>query len=142
MPVQTSSFPISESLLKTQLFSGLTKPELESLGRRAVRKSYRDGQRLFAEGDACEGLFVVARGAVRIFKASPNGREQVLAMEGPGSSIAELPVFDGGEYPASAVAVGETERFLSPARISRRSELSIRKSRSKCWPLLDRDCGG
>ncbi|HET9741837.1 MAG TPA: Crp/Fnr family transcriptional regulator [Terriglobales bacterium] len=109
MPVQTSSFPISESLLKTQLFSGLTKPERESLGRRAVRKSYRDGQRLFAEGDACEGLFVVARGAVRIFKASPSGREQVLAMEGPGSSIAELPVFDGGEYPASAVAVGETE---------------------------------
>ena len=37
-----------------------------------------------------------------------SGREQVLAFEGPGSSIAELPVFDGGNYPASAAAVVES----------------------------------
>jgi CRP/FNR family transcriptional regulator len=47
----------------------------------------------------------VAKGRVRIFKLSPSGREQVLAVEGPGSSFAELPVFDGGVYPASASAM-------------------------------------
>ena len=44
----------------------------------------------------------VESGAVKIFKVSPSGREQVLTIEGPGASIADLPVFDGGNYPASA----------------------------------------
>jgi CRP-like cAMP-binding protein len=111
---KTVSKSISDLLLNTQLFSGLTAVERESLGKRAVRKTHSDGDRLFTEGDACEGLFVVSKGAIRIFKSSPSGREQVLALEGPGSSIAELPVFDGGDYPASAIAVGQTETvFMS-----------------------------
>ena len=53
-------------------------------------------------------------GKVRIFKTSMSGREQVLALNGPGESIAELPVFDGGPYPASAVAIEDTEiAFIS-----------------------------
>ncbi|MGH9739029.1 MAG: Crp/Fnr family transcriptional regulator [Candidatus Acidiferrales bacterium] len=57
---------------------------------------------------------MIDSGRVRIFKSSPNGREQVLAVEGPGSSVAELPVFDGGKYPASAASVdGATLLFIS-----------------------------
>ena len=51
---------------------------------------------VFSEGEPCAGLFVVESGSVRIFKSSAAGREQVLSIEGPGGSIAELPVFDGG----------------------------------------------
>src|SRR5262249_59615826 len=40
---------------------------------------------------------------------SASGREQILAVEGPGSSFAELPVFDGGDYPAAASALEDTE---------------------------------
>jgi Cyclic nucleotide-binding domain len=36
-------------------------------------------------------------------------REQVLAAEGPGSTFAELSVFDGGNYPASASALEDSE---------------------------------
>ena len=61
-------------------------------------------------------LQIIARGKVRIFKTSMSGREQVLAANGPGESIAELPVFDGGPYPASAIAIEETEiAFISRA---------------------------
>ena len=50
----------------------------------------------------------------RIFKSSANGREQVLSIDGPGSSIAELPVFDGGSYPASVTAIDDaTLLFVS-----------------------------
>ena len=43
-----------------------------------------------------------------------NGRQQVLAVNVPGESVAELPVFDGGPYPASAVATEGTEiAFIS-----------------------------
>ena len=54
------------------------------------------------------------RGKVRIFKTSVSGREQVLAINQAGESIAELPVFDGGRFPASAMAIEQTEiAFIS-----------------------------
>ena len=84
------------------------------LAARTVRKLFSTGEMLFSEGEPCNGIHIIARGRVRIFKTSINGREQVLAVDGPGESIAELPVFDGGPYPASAVAVEDTEiAFIS-----------------------------
>jgi CRP/FNR family transcriptional regulator, cyclic AMP receptor protein len=66
------------------------------------------------EGDACSDLYVVCSGHLRIFKTSAGGREQVLSIDGPRSSVAELPVFDGGTYPASVSAVHEcTLLFIS-----------------------------
>lgn len=67
---------------------------------------------MFSEGDRCEGLYIIESGQVRLFKTSPNGREQVLTIEGPGSSVAELPVFDGGNYPVSGAAVTEVSALL------------------------------
>jgi CRP/FNR family transcriptional regulator, cyclic AMP receptor protein len=95
---------IEKVLRKTPLFASLTETEMRALASRVIRKSLNRGELLFAEGDPCAGLFLVASGKVRIFKLSASGREQVLAMEGAGSSFAELPVFDGGNYPASASA--------------------------------------
>lgn len=96
-------------LRKTALFASLTEKELQALAARTVRKRFQRGELLFGEGDACTGLFLVASGKIRIFKLSPSGREQVLAIEGPGSSFAELPVFDGGNYPAAASASEDAE---------------------------------
>ena len=96
-------------LKNTHLFSSLSQPELQLLAQRTVRKLFSAGELLFSEGEPCNGLNIISRGKVRIFKTSVNGREQVLAIESPGDSVAELPVFDGGPYPASAVAVENTE---------------------------------
>lgn len=93
---------IEATLRKTPLFAGLTDQEIRSLAARVIKRDFPQGTLLFGEGDPCSGLFLVSSGKVRIFKMSPSGREQVLAVEGPGSSFAELPVFDGGNYPASA----------------------------------------
>ena len=96
-------------LRKTQLFARLTESEMRTLCARISKRHFDRGKTLFSEGEQCHGLFVVATGRIRIFKLSASGREQVLAVEGPGSSFAELPVFDGGAYPASASAVEDTE---------------------------------
>src|SRR5947209_4621122 len=103
---------IAATLHKAQLFNQLSPKELEAVALRAVRKLYAPGELLFAEGEPCSGFYVVASGKVRIFKMSPKGREQVLAVEGPGSSVAELPVFDGGSYPASASAVDNARVYF------------------------------
>lgn len=100
---------VSAILKGAPLFAALTDAEIESLATRAVVRSYAAGESLFSEGDPCAGLYLIASGRVRIYKASPSGREQVLAVEGPGTSIAELPVFDGGNYPASAAALQPTD---------------------------------
>ncbi len=96
-------------LRKTPLFATLTDTEMQALASRTSRKRFQRDEQLFAEGDPCTGLFLVATGKIRILKLSPAGREQILAVEGPGSSFAELPVFDGGNYPAAASALEDTE---------------------------------
>jgi CRP/FNR family transcriptional regulator, cyclic AMP receptor protein len=96
-------------LRKTPLFANLTDVEMRSLAGRVNNRRFERGALLFSEGDPCTGLFLVASGKIRIFKLSSAGREQVLAVEGPGSSFAELPVFDGGNYPASASALEDAE---------------------------------
>lgn len=111
MPGQNTMADLNvESILRrTPLFANLTPKEMQALANRVSMRHFHAGEMLFTEGDPCLGLFVVAAGSVRIFKLSPAGREQILAVEGPGNSFAELPVFDGGNYPASASALGDTE---------------------------------
>ncbi len=108
---QTSHLAV---LQKTALFADLAEDELSYIAKRAVPRRFQAGELIFSEGDACPGLWIIESGKVRIFKSSPSGREQVLAIDGPGSSVAELPVFDGGKYPASAAAMNDaTLLFVS-----------------------------
>ena len=95
-------------LKRVAIFSSLSDREFAFLTARLVQRKYAAGELIFGEGDSCAGLYVVQSGNVRIFKSSAGGREQVLAIEGPGASIAELPVFDGGNYPASAQAISDS----------------------------------
>jgi CRP/FNR family transcriptional regulator len=105
---------LASALGRTALLSGLTPTELKMLALRTVRKLFSTGELLFSEGEPCNGLHIIAQGKVRIFKTSMSGREQVLAVNVPGESVAELPVFDGGPFPASAVALEDAEiAFIS-----------------------------
>jgi CRP-like cAMP-binding protein len=106
MPEQEN---VVTALGAASLFSNLSPEELRLLAAHAVRKRFAQGDLLFSEGDACRGLHIIVSGKLRIFKSSASGREQVLALEGPGGSVAELPVFDGGSYPASVSAVEDSQ---------------------------------
>jgi CRP/FNR family cyclic AMP-dependent transcriptional regulator len=105
----TSAVDVRSVLKKVQMFHGLTDNELDYLSSRASVKQYEHNQLVFTEGEPCTGLYVVADGTIRIFKTSANGREQVLGVEGAGSSVAELPVFDGGSYPASVSSLSRSK---------------------------------
>jgi CRP/FNR family transcriptional regulator, cyclic AMP receptor protein len=99
-------------LRRVPIFADLTDSEMRFLAQRALARTYSSGEMVFSEGEACTGLHVVERGHIRIYKSSAGGREQVLSIDGPGSSIAELPVFDGGAYPASAAALEDATLLL------------------------------
>jgi CRP/FNR family transcriptional regulator len=108
----TSTAETTALLAKVPLFSALSEAELQAVASHAFRKTFSPGEYLFLEGEPCQGMFLVTSGAVRIFKASASGREILLTMETAPASIAEIPVFDGGNYPASAAAVDEVTAHL------------------------------
>lgn len=87
------------------LFASLSEGELEALAQRAVERRFGPGEMLFWEGEPCAGIFLILQGSVKIFKTSAGGREMMLALETAPSTVAELPLFDGGPYPASTRAV-------------------------------------
>lgn len=100
--------PKLEALSHIPLFAGLTEGEVQALANRAVEKRYEANSMLFWEGEPCAGIFLIVEGSVKIFKTSPGGREMMLSLETAPATVAELPLFDGGPYPASVRAVDRT----------------------------------
>ncbi len=96
------------------LFEGLDAPLLAELTSRGRRRRFDVNQTVFVEGDKAEGLYVVLRGRVKVFKLSPRGREQTLKIMGPGEPIGEVAVLSGEEYPASAETIEPSEAFYIP----------------------------
>ncbi len=116
-----SKAQVASLLAKVPIFADLNDKELKFITDRAVSHRFAAAELIFSEGDPCNGLYVVESGRVRIFKTSPSGREQVLGLEFAGNSVAELPVFDGGKYPASASAIEDSVLLF----ISRRDFQSL-----------------
>lgn len=107
--------PDTISLLRQiPIFAELAPPLLERLASRCIPLDKPSGSVLFTAGEPCRGLYVVQSGRVRIYRISPEGREQVLHIEGPGRPVAELPLFDGGPYPASAVTIEDSRLLFLP----------------------------
>ncbi|HET7565535.1 MAG TPA: Crp/Fnr family transcriptional regulator [Gemmatimonadaceae bacterium] len=101
-------------LRQLPIFSELDDVALQRLAERCVPRTVGAGHLLFATGEECRGLYIIERGRVRIFRVSPDGREQVLHVEGAGRPVAELPLFDGGPYPASAITMEDTALVFLP----------------------------
>lgn len=108
--------PDTTALLRgLAIFSELDDSVIRQLADRCIGRDFAAGRVLFTAGDTCRGLYVIESGRVRIYRTSPGGKEQVLHIEGPGRPVAELPLFDGGVYPASAITA-EPSRLIFLAR--------------------------
>lgn len=94
-----------ELLRSVPMFAGLPDAKLEAILVELHERTFLKGENLWVEGEATKGLWIVWKGMVKIYKVGEGGREQTLAMEGPGRTVAELPLFDGLPYPASCAAL-------------------------------------
>lgn len=101
-------------LRQIPIFADLDPMALRRLADRCVSRSVAAGHLLFASGEACRGLYIVETGRVRVYRIGPDGREQILHIEGPGHAVAELPLFDAGVYPASAVTIEPSRLVFLP----------------------------
>lgn len=97
--------PPVESVLRTlPLFAALDAATIAKIGAGSRRVRHEAGDPVLREGEPCRGLFVVVAGGVKLFRVSPDGKEQVLQRVRPGQTFAEAAVLTMKHYPANAVA--------------------------------------
>jgi CRP-like cAMP-binding protein len=97
---------------QTELFQNLAEDVLADLARYSVVKRLKRNEILFLAGEPAKGLYVIASGAVRAFRTSPDGREQIIHVERAVTTIAEVPVFDDGNYPSTTAAEEPTTLYF------------------------------
>ncbi|ABC76342.1 Crp/Fnr family transcriptional regulator [Syntrophus aciditrophicus] len=96
------------------LFNGLSEQQLGEIRGIARDRFYDKGKEIFAEGDEGGGFYIVASGQVKVFKLSPEGKEHILHIYGPGHSFGEVPVFSGERFPASAETLLKSHLLFFP----------------------------
>ncbi|HEX6935748.1 MAG TPA: Crp/Fnr family transcriptional regulator [Actinomycetes bacterium] len=87
------------------LFAALDDEEQIALRRTMVEVRLSRGETLFNEGDPGDRLYVVTQGKVKLGRTAADGRENLLAVLGPGEMFGELSLFDPGPRTATATAV-------------------------------------
>ncbi|WP_241698380.1 Crp/Fnr family transcriptional regulator [Flaviflexus huanghaiensis] len=91
-----------------QLFAGLSEEDQAQLAELMTEETLRRGESLFHEGDSGEHLFIIVDGKIKLGHAADDGRENLIAILGPGEIIGELSLFDKGKRSTSATAVAPT----------------------------------
>jgi CRP/FNR family transcriptional regulator, cyclic AMP receptor protein len=76
--------------------------------------SLKTGEFLFRQDDMTHDLYILKKGAVRIFKME-GGIEIDLDTIGPGNVVGEVASIDGGPRTASVIALEPSEALLLPA---------------------------
>jgi CRP-like cAMP-binding protein len=99
----------SEVLRKAPLFSFLDDEAAIALSASMTVQRLRRGEILFREGDAGDKLYLVSEGKVKLGRTSSDGRENLLAVLGPGQMFGELTLFDPGPRSATVTAVTDCE---------------------------------
>jgi CRP/FNR family cyclic AMP-dependent transcriptional regulator len=100
---------VDDSLRKVPLFAGLDDASWESLRTRLKESDHQRGEAIFTEGDAGGELHVILSGKVKISRAATDGRENLLAVLGPGDLFGELSLFNPGPRTATAAAVTDAQ---------------------------------
>ncbi len=99
------------TLRRCSLFTNLDPKDLERVGFVMQEKTYGRDQIVFGEEEAGQYMYVIKRGLVKVWKMTEDGREQILAIHGPGQSFGELALIDGKATPASVTAIASTTIF-------------------------------
>ena len=96
---------MDDVLRRTPLFATLDQDSSASLRSSMSEIELARGEVLFHEGDPGDSLYVVLRGKIKLGRTSGDGRENLVAVLGPGEMFGELSLFDPGPRSAGATAL-------------------------------------
>jgi len=119
-----------ELLGRCPLFAGLREDELKKIRSIALPRKIGKKGILFSEGEPAKGFYAILSGKVKLYKVSPEGKEQILHVVSPPDAFAEAALFLEGTYPAFAEALSDSQLLFFPKRdfiqlIERNPQLSI-----------------
>ena len=98
-----------DAIRRAPLFSSLDVESAEQLIATMTTTHLERGDIIFHEGDRGDRLYVIGEGKIKLGRTSPDGRENLLAILGPGEMFGELSLFDPGPRTATATAIAETQ---------------------------------
>ena len=99
---------MDSALASLPLFAALDADAAAALSNAMTSRAVPRGHVVFHEGDPGDRLFVVVAGKVKISRASSDGRENLLAVLGPGEMFGELSLFDPGARTATASTITDS----------------------------------
>ncbi len=119
-----------ELLTRCPLFAGLKEEDLKRIRSIASLKHIGKKDVLFSEGEEAKGFYVILSGKVKLYKISPEGKEQILHVVSAPDAFAEAALFLEGSYPAFAEALIDSQLLFFPKRdfvhlIEKNPQLSI-----------------
>lgn len=85
-------------------FRHLSPGDLSRIITAGQIKRFREEEMIFHEGAESAGMFVLLNGRVDLYKQSPDGQEQIIAVIEPVIMFNELTVIDNGSNPYTAIA--------------------------------------
>lgn len=93
---------------RVPIFQGLASQELARFSDILITREYSDGEIVYSQGSPAQTLYIVNSGRVKIYKTSPDGREQVIRILSPGDFFGEAVLFGEQTLAASAAALEDT----------------------------------
>jgi CRP/FNR family transcriptional regulator len=108
---------VADVLKQCPLFAGLKEEDLKKVKAIAILKQIKKRGILFSDGEEAKGFYVVLSGAVKVYKVSLEGKEQILHVVLPPDTFAEAALFLGGTYPAYAETLKDSQLLYFPKRL-------------------------
>jgi len=106
-------------LASAPLFEGLPRSDLVKVARVMSRRPVSVGDVLWHQGTEAKGMALIVAGRVSVTLRLPGGRAFELTDAGPGETLGELPLIDGGPHSATArVTQAGSLLFLSRAEFA------------------------
>lgn len=106
--------PVFTIIARTEPFSELTPPHMQSLVGLCRMRRYGKGEVIFHMGEAGDALYGIKNGRVRTTIISSEGREMTLNLFGPLATFGVVGFLDGGPRMATAIATEPSEIFRLP----------------------------
>jgi CRP/FNR family transcriptional regulator len=115
-PADTATPPqrLAELLNGLTYFERLDEPRRAQLASLAIQRRFEPGAHIYAEGDDSAGLWLLDAGHVKIYKLTPDGREHILHLFGPGDTFNDVAALDQGPNAANAAALSPVLAWVIP----------------------------
>lgn len=98
-------FPENEVLDHLPLLEPLTPSEKADLNAKIIRRPFKRGEQLLAQGEKTESVHFIYSGVIQVTRQVPDGRILNLGRLGPGDTYGEISLLTGADSDGTFVAL-------------------------------------